>query len=435
MKKFLKREKGITLMVLVVTIIILLILATVTVKLALDDKGVLSEAREAVNEWDRVSADEENQLSKLANDMKKLRNETIGNGSSGEESGGNEGTISKPLEGITGNETINTITKDKLGNKIVIPAGFKVINPEDDVTKGIVIEDMSANDETSKGNQYVWIPVTHVNGEKTNTLKDSEGNEHTVELARYTFNRGTYTSSTMSYSGTGQIETKVLDGGLIDTYFYEQTKEEAVEIGNNNTVAKDINGFKNSVANNGGYFIARFEGGDSTTINERNSSSSQSIIPVFKENQIPYTYILQSNAADLVGNLYNNQINNYISDLINSYAWDTAIVFIQEFSKDSKYSIMVSMGSGPRSKTGQVTDKNGNKDLKCNIYDMAMNVHEWTTETWSNGKSHILSMRGGSIKLNYYTALRANATESYSQPHVSFRRNYIYKIVKTNINY
>lgn len=91
MKKFLKREKGITLMVLVVTIIILLILATVTVKLALDDKGVLSEAREAVNEWDRVSADEENQLSKLANDMKKLRNETIGNGSSGEESGGNEG--------------------------------------------------------------------------------------------------------------------------------------------------------------------------------------------------------------------------------------------------------------------------------------------------------------------------------------------------------
>ena len=83
MKKFLKREKGITLMVLVVTIIILLILATVTVKIALDDKGVLSEAREAVNEWDRVSADEENQLSKLANDMKKLRNETIGNGSSG----------------------------------------------------------------------------------------------------------------------------------------------------------------------------------------------------------------------------------------------------------------------------------------------------------------------------------------------------------------
>lgn len=215
MKKFLKREKGITLMVLVVTIIILLILATVTVKLALDDKGVLSEAREAVNEWDRVSADEENQLSKLANDMKKLRNETIGNGSSGEESGGNEGTISKPLEGITGNETINTITKDKLGNKIVIPAGFKVINPEDDVTKGIVIEDMSANDETSKGNQYVWIPVTHVNGEKINILRDDSGNEHIIELARYTFDVGTLDSSTNKYNGTGNITSKLIDGSAI----------------------------------------------------------------------------------------------------------------------------------------------------------------------------------------------------------------------------
>ena len=30
--------------------------------------------------------------------------------------------------------------------------------------------------------------------------------------------------------------------------------------------------------------------------------------------------------------------SNFESDLINSYAWDTAIVFIQEFSGDTDYS-------------------------------------------------------------------------------------------------
>ena len=148
MKKIKDNVKGITLMVLVVTIIILLILATVTVKLALDDKGVLSEARQAVNEWDRVSTNEESQLSKLANEMRKVRNGTTGSGSSA----GNEekpDETRKPITGVIGNEKENTEVQDKNGNKIVIPAGFKVINPEDDVTKGIVIEDVSANDESS----------------------------------------------------------------------------------------------------------------------------------------------------------------------------------------------------------------------------------------------------------------------------------------------
>ena len=213
MKKFKENVKGITLMVLVVTIIILLILSSVAIKLSLDDKGVIKEAKEAVNKWDRGSVDEENQLSKLASDMRKLRNKTTGSGGSGDSGEDNEGPgegVDKPLSGITGNERENTKTKDKYGNNIVVPAGFKIVNPEDDVTKGIVIEDESANDEYSKGNQYVWIPVTHVDGEKINTIKDNRGYEHTIELARYTFDVGDYDSSTQSYNGTGAIESKIL---------------------------------------------------------------------------------------------------------------------------------------------------------------------------------------------------------------------------------
>ena len=123
----------------------------------------------------------------------------------------------KELNFITGMETENTESQDKNGNKITIPAGFKVINPEEDVTKGIVIEDVSAGDNVSKGNQYVWIPVTHVNGEKINILRDDRGNEHIIELARYTFDVGTLDSSTKTYNGTGNITAKLIDGSAIAT--------------------------------------------------------------------------------------------------------------------------------------------------------------------------------------------------------------------------
>lgn len=47
----LKKEKGITLVALVVTIIILLILAGVTITIALSDNGLFQKSKKAVNTW------------------------------------------------------------------------------------------------------------------------------------------------------------------------------------------------------------------------------------------------------------------------------------------------------------------------------------------------------------------------------------------------
>ena len=412
------KEKGITLMVLVVTIILLLILATVTIKLALDDKGVLSEAKEAVNEWNRVSAEEESELSKLANDMRKLRNGTSGNESSGGNTGGTEKPTNKPLTEIIGSETENIETKDINGNKIVIPAGFKVINPEEDVTKGIVIEDISANDEISIGNQYVWIPVSHVNGEKVNTIKDSSGSEYRVELARYIF----------SY---GVVGTKVIDGSMIQNKysnkFVEETEEEHAESNYSNRIAKNINKFKESVKNNGGYYIARYEAGDSISTGERMMNASQTYIPIFKKNQTTYNYITQPNAAMLVRNLYSNQSKNYTSDLVNSYAWDTAIIFIQEFSGDSDYS-QQSKIQAKLAKTGMSIDGRNNNDIRCNIYDMAGNVDEWNTETYIHFSNNCVRRGDSYISSNSEgTTSRTSGTTSSTSDSTGFRRNYILK--------
>ena len=67
------------------------------------------------------------------------------------------------------------------------------------------------------------------------------------------------------------------------------------------------------------------------------------------------------------------------SDLMNSYAWDTAIVYIQTFSGDTDYSYQTSKNtssSGPKN-TGNLVTTN---DEVCKINDMASNCCEYTTE-------------------------------------------------------
>ena len=76
------------------------------------------------------------------------------------------------------------------------------------------------------------------------------------------------------------------------------------------------------------------------------------------------------------------------SDLVNSYAWDTAIVFIQKYSGDTAYSKQVNK-FGDYGNTGEMGDE------KCHIHDMSQNVCEWTTET-GYSSSYCCVYRAGS---------------------------------------
>ena len=68
------------------------------------------------------------------------------------------------------------------------------------------------------------------------------------------------------------------------------------------------------------------------------------------------------------------------SDLVNSYAWDTALVFIQLYSEIQNYSIQIADNIGICGK---------NEDFVCNISDLRDNYTEWTTEmtTFKNGSA------------------------------------------------
>ena len=96
------------------------------------ENGILTQAQNAKNRTEEAQADEESKLESYEQYIK------------GSTNGGT-------LITITGNETTNTTVYDSLGNKIVVPAGFKVINPGDNVEDGIIIEDVSAKDDITKG--------------------------------------------------------------------------------------------------------------------------------------------------------------------------------------------------------------------------------------------------------------------------------------------
>ena len=112
------------------------------------------------------------------------------------------------------------------------------------------------------------------------------------------------------------------------------------------------------------------------------------------------------------------------TDLVNSYAWDTALVFIQEFSGDKKYSRQET-GQATHTKTGNAILLDKTIDKKCNVFDMAGNCREWSTE-WYNA-DYPATYRGGYCKsisahdLSYTPAYRDNGSKILRSAVYSFR--------------
>ena len=118
----------------------------------------------------------------------------------------------------------------------------------------------------------------------------------------------------------------------------------------------------------------------------------------------------QPNAAKAAREMYGEVKENnkliYANDLANSYAWDTAIIFIQTYSGTSDYA--------NQNKGKSFANTGKNNDKYCNIWDMSGNAQEWTTEYYTSSSSSVFYpcvYRGGYYytaygKANYYTSYR-----------------------------
>ena len=365
------KNKGITVVALVITIIILLILAGISIS-ALTNTGIFGKAKDAKQKSADAELDQNTKLDSYENEIDNYLPKQ-----------NNNKTVEQAKEKVLSTEK-NTEIVDEKGNKIVIPAGFKVTGDATTVDKGIVIEDATVDKDgkptATAGSQFVWVPVGKITKE--------DGTKTEIKLNRYTFaSDGTPTEK---------------NNEVIDPYFSE-TKSKG------NTVAKNITNFTNSVNANGGYYIGRYEARTTTARNDKGNDLTQ--ITEKGTDQV-YNYVKQKQAAEQAQGMYTS--NNFTSDLMNSYAWDTAITFIQKCTDKTNYANQSSLNTSFLS-TGTTNDN------PCNIFDMASNVIEWTTET-SNNSNYPCVRRGGNYNDNsYYTSIRSDNNTSNSTDGIGFR--------------
>ena len=360
LSKKIKTNNGITLVALVITIIILLILATISIQ-SLTNTGLFKKANEAKEKTQNAAENQAKTLNEYEDELNKYISDTV------EER-------KDPIKEVANkvlSTTDNTELQDAYGNKIVVPAGFKIVSDSTTsnattVDKGIVIEDATTG--ATAGSQFVWIPV----GKIYTDVAKTDANAKTIELGRYSFDYSTGLES--AYSGSYVEEDANDESTLTNT--------------ENKAIAKNITNFKNSVTSNGGYYIGRYE---ARTTTER-SSEDDTLTQITEKGTNPvYNYVTQIQAAEQAQNMYNS--SKFTSDLMNSYAWDTATLFLQTCGEE-KYSIKTSVNNSLASKGTNSSDYTGTRDTVCNVYDMASNVYEWTTETSDSSHGPCVT-RGG----------------------------------------
>ena len=259
MKKLeqLKNERGITLIVLVITVIVMIILAAIVINAAIGEGGLIGRAEDATNRHIEAENHELNVLNRIDSKYDQIANRIDG----GNTGGNQPDTSTQPNPTKDPNPTVNpspsptmpTEERNIFENNSTInggepnafnpevPKGFKPVDIDDAVwgdgstppseeseKKGLVIED-------EEGNQFVWIAVDGIN----------------VKLRRYVF---TETGEIDEELSKTEPTDKIMSSSVND-YFIEKLKGDTTT----DTNAKDIEEFRASVEEHGGYYIARYE--------------------------------------------------------------------------------------------------------------------------------------------------------------------------------
>ena len=347
-----KFNQGITLVALVVTIVVLLILAGVSLNLVLGENGIISKAREASTKTVQAQQNSEIEMNLLEQELANATKEP------------------DPAEGVK------------------MPTGFYYVGGTK--TSGIVISDNVNDKDKYKnkavvgtdllGNQYVWIPcTTDSTSSKLQYARTEWGvEEDGDDNSRAIKDELTLTDASVTYS----------DADTANGINADVSKE----------IVAQIKAEKTSVAKYGGYYIGRYEVG-------KNGDTA-----VVKYNQTPYASITWSTAYGLAKKIITN--SEATSYLCSSYAWDTAVNFIQNNSTAKNYATSIEGFNGNwnpqavKDPSGNVikpagTSQQLNTGLTtqfCNIFDMGGNEAEFTTEL-NPGTSETVVLRGG----NYYS--------------------------------
>ena len=456
----LKSKRGITLVALVVTIIVLIVLAGVSINLVLGDNGIIQKSKQAKQDYEQSAIDEETQLNEayayIARDD--LPENTPENPQ-------DIGTIVKlPDEWAT--ETVKyvststgleatevtkvaTVYAVSVGNGETVPVPINFYYVGGNLNTGVIISDNSddrygynpetkdENDTTLdkttyeyttrlQGNQFVWIPCSTSEYQKSNSWNGTTQTSGTLAKANW--------DTTTPKSELTQIEKY------------------------------------------GGFYVARYEAGLASTItefttNQKQTGSNQIYnldgVPQSKAGVVPWMFIDWEHAKANAESMYNN---NYVSSgLITGTQWDVIlnkmvsknVISASDLTNSSEWGnyrnttlsyngrlaiadnnktnsnawTLKPFGSETTGTTSKYTSDNTYGDLlttgasstteKYHIFDLAGNLWEWTEEDshWATSGQYRVFRGGSSIHASgaYPACYRSYNTVSGTGHDVGFR--------------
>ena len=331
MKQFMsqkRKERGITLVALVVTIVIMLILAGVTLNIALGENGLFKMTKSAVDKYQESAQNEEKDLDGIVEDLKHIIPEDAGKEVEIPKSEKDKWDLAKV-----------TPTADGKGNTIPVPKGFYYAGG--DIDTGFVISDVSGDDLNNKagGNQFVWIPCT---ADEYKDAKDDVmeyGWSHNPEYE----NNGNKASTTEKGDGLAWSDDySEADNTFINGIYKDESG--AATLPTNSWEMNQTTVATTSLNKYGGFYIARFEAGvpsnapfykttssSDLTYNtargiQGDTTAIKSYKPISQKGVQAWNYITQPNSKMVAENMYKDGANgtgeSVGSYLVDSQAWN-----------------------------------------------------------------------------------------------------------------
>ena len=352
----------------------MLILAGVSIKLAIDNNGVIENAKEAKDQYEQAQANDESGLEDLASKLKEQidanKNNNSGSGSS---------------------------DYDPASEGVPIPEGYYYVGGTK--AKGLVISDNVADKELDKGkenvrrdlagNQWVWVPVETPSSLYTTVaagqaLAGSTG----VKTTKYT-NSEIISEKTRGLPGS----TNWREPDILTDSTYGDTDDRAKTAGFSSlanmaeTMKSDYEEMIASLEKYKGFYIGRYE----LTANGEKTGATQN----------KNWYTLYKNCTTLATG------SKVKTRMIWGLQWDATCKWldnsgfsITDSSTWGNYSNNTADGHGSKQNTGFSESWKAN-----NIYDFAGNWWEFTQEAFSTGYR---AYRGG-----YCNGSGSNGPASY----------------------